>query len=149
MKASSFRLISLVTPVLIMLFFACATPQDLYGKCTKGACPTSGPNAQPEGSICNEVELCQCPDGMHKCCPVVGGFGKCQAEACPEEFECPNRGDAGTDSGAPTAECSVDLNCQQPIDKECGRGTCVDGTCKLEIHVGPTPSQLYGDCMRR
>jgi len=50
-------------------------------------------------------------------------------------------------SGAgPVTECESDGDCPQPSDGRCGEGRCVDGKCEIDIHVGPVPSQLYGDC---
>lgn len=48
--------------------------------------------------------------------------------------------------GGIVAECTLDADCPGAPDKRCGSGKCVNGACSLEIKIGPTTSQVYGDC---
>jgi len=49
--------------------------------------------------------------------------------------------------GCPSG-CKNDAECPGPPDARCGTGRCVAGECTVEIHPGPLPSQLRGDCQR-
>jgi hypothetical protein len=138
------RSILLLTLPAIALFFACEIPYNTNGRCID-VCVTYGINPQPEGSICTEAKVCECPAGTQPCCEEANP-GKCQAEACAPEHRCPKR-----DGGAPDAqaECKTDIDCPQPGSPLCGKGSCTEGKCELEIKVGPLPQQRYGDCKRR
>jgi hypothetical protein len=79
----------------------------------------------------------------------VGGCsdgGAAPEATCYELGECAQVG-VGGQGGAPLVECKQKADCAQP-DPKCGSVTCISGVCVRSIDVGPTPSQLRGDCLR-
>jgi hypothetical protein len=151
MKAT-FAALAGVLPVF--LFLACYSPRLVGGRCYRTADCHTNENKQAVGSECNEViERCSCPPGTEECCPDgVLPPGVC-AFSCAPEDACTlywREEDAGVDAPPPPPplppECTIDSDCEQPMDARCGEGACVDGKCELTIEVGPLKAQLYGDC---
>jgi hypothetical protein len=145
MATFSIRYLVPFAPALIFLVsFACSAPDSYYQQCHE-SCDENPANPQPVGSICNALSMCVCPSGLQACCRE-GNPGKCQAETCAPEDRCPK-----LDGGAPDAQtdCNSDNECPQPGSPLCGRGSCIEGKCKLDIKVGPLSQQRYGDCKIR
>lgn len=130
-------------PAVGFLFAASCTARAPYdGRCENDE--QCGPNASPvsrtaAGSLCQFPGICWCPFGTVRCCSNEPWPGVC-ADSCPAGGECQD---------GPEPECTSDEECPQPVDPVCGHGSCVDGTCELEVTVGALPSQRYGDCVRR
>ena len=135
----------------IFLFLACNSPTLVDGRCNRTADCHTKENRQATGSECNEIiGTCSCPPGTVKCCPDGTLPGVC-ASSCAPEHACElvwKDKDAGVDAPPPPPECTIDSDCEQPMDARCGKGACVDGKCELTIEMGPLKAQLYGDCYR-
>lgn len=135
-------------------FFACATPEYLGGRCAEDEHCHTDMNPHPDGTVCGPSDTCECPLGTKECCPKGSSAGACTT-ACLVPDQCAEDGAGGSGAGGGSGGgggggvCSTDSQCPQPVEAECGEGTCVKGTCKLSIHKGPLPSQRYGDCKRR
>lgn len=136
--------------VLCVGFSACVTEPYTAGTCGETADCHSLINNQPEGSECDANGMCRCPVGTKICCPKGSTAGHCTV-ACLAFSQCADDpgADAGTDDGGTTLACASDNDCPQPPSPECGKGSCINGACNLQIKIGPLESQLYGDCTRR
>jgi hypothetical protein len=59
-------------------------------------------------------------------------------------------GGAGGGTGGVLRECATAADCRQPGDPRCGKATCSDGVCGLELRpLSRLTSQLAGDCKER
>lgn len=148
MKAT---LAALAGVLSIFLFLACYSPTLVDGHCYRTADCHTNENKQAAGSECNQMtEMCSCPPGTKECCPDGVLPGVC-ASSCAPEHACEllwMEKDAGVDAPPAPPECTIDSDCEQPMDARCGEGACVDGKCELTIEVGPLKAQLYGDCFQ-
>lgn len=92
------------------------------------------------GTVCMN-ELCVCEGVDVAFCDGV----------CKPKAECEDAGGGGNggggNGGGGTGTCATAADCKQPGDPRCGKATCTDGACGLELKpVGAVASQLKGDC---
>ena len=90
----------------------------------------------------------ECVDGR---CVCNGADLKFCGGMCRLKTECSDAGDGGNggggNGGSGTGTCATAANCKQPGNPRCGKATCIDGTCGLDLKpLGPIASQLKGDC---
>lgn len=105
--------------------------------CIEGMCVCSGP----------DVVFCQTGCKLRSECDLYNG-GAAGSGA----------GGAGGTGGVggvggmsvPVSECMTAAECPQPGDARCGKATCADGVCRLELTpLSRLASQLAGDCKER
>lgn len=86
--------------------------------------------------------LCACSDGQTYCDNICK-----PKDACGFEQQSSSGQQSSEGGGSDLSACVNDSDCAQP-DVRCGLVVCANNACVSLIHVGPTASQLRGDCLR-
>jgi hypothetical protein len=81
----------------------------------------------------------------------AGGEGSASSSTSGEGGATTGAGGAGGDGGTTSVECTSAADCLQPADHRCGKATCEEGKCGLDLiakpgEFVPVASQLQGDC---
>ncbi|XXY53728.1 hypothetical protein WME91_21580 [Sorangium sp. So ce269] len=99
------------------------------------------------GTICADGHCTCARPGEGICCARGEEEPNCFYE-CRPCHECGEKPAECAGIPEPAGWCDTDADCEGPPDALCGAGRCAEGKCTLEIHPGPTGSQVRGDCMQ-